>query len=185
MGRGGRREKAGRRSGWKHSETQTIRVPKVFAAQLLEHARRLDSGEDLEFVQEVSEQTQDLPPVSNPDQIDIWSYLSEPLDFETDSKTPSYGISLSFVESVTDSNTPPKKPDELRWLSSRRAHQVAVERGYLLTSGGFRAWANRNSDKCLQDYSLRRLPSLLAGDNSVPTFEDVQYGISQDDVLEF
>jgi hypothetical protein len=47
VGRGGHREGSGRKSGWKHSETQTIRVPKIFAAQLLEYARQLDSGSEL------------------------------------------------------------------------------------------------------------------------------------------
>ena len=51
-GRGGSREGSGRKSGWKNADTQTIRVPKVFAAQLLEIARKLDSGEVIETVTE-------------------------------------------------------------------------------------------------------------------------------------
>jgi hypothetical protein len=184
MGRGGHREKAGRKSGWKHSETQTIRVPKVFAAQLLDYARRLDSGEDLELARS-SPELKVLPSVSHPDQIDIFSYLSRSLDFETNSMVLDPEASLPLLESVTDSNIPPKKPDELRWLSSRRAHQVAVERGCSRSLEGFRKWANRNSDKCFQDYSLRKLPSPVKGDSSAPAFEDVQYGISQDGDLEF
>lgn len=50
MPRGGYRENAGRKSGWNHPDTQTIRVPKVYAAQLLEISRRLDNGESIEFV---------------------------------------------------------------------------------------------------------------------------------------
>ena len=50
MPRGGHRENAGRKSGWKHPDTQTIRVPKVYANQLIEIARRLDKGESIEFV---------------------------------------------------------------------------------------------------------------------------------------
>lgn len=46
--RGGYRENAGRKSSWQHAETQTIRVPKVFASQLLQMARRLDNGEGIE-----------------------------------------------------------------------------------------------------------------------------------------
>lgn len=49
-GRGGFREGAGRRSGWINKETQTIRVPKIFAAQLLEIAKKLDEGEVIDFV---------------------------------------------------------------------------------------------------------------------------------------
>jgi hypothetical protein len=47
MGRGGQREGAGRKSGWTHSETQTIRVPKIFVAQILAYARQLDSGSEI------------------------------------------------------------------------------------------------------------------------------------------
>lgn len=52
MSRGGHRENAGRKPSWNHAETQTIRVPKAFAAQLLEVAKRLDRGESVEFVTE-------------------------------------------------------------------------------------------------------------------------------------
>jgi hypothetical protein len=45
--RGGYRENAGRKSSWQHGKTQTIRVPKVFASQLIQIARRLDNGEEI------------------------------------------------------------------------------------------------------------------------------------------
>ncbi|BAY89801.1 MULTISPECIES: hypothetical protein [unclassified Tolypothrix] len=52
--RGGYRENAGRKSGWNHKDTCTIRIPKEFASQLVEIARRLDQGEkidnDTEFI---------------------------------------------------------------------------------------------------------------------------------------
>ncbi len=47
-GRGGWRENAGRKSSWRHSETQTIRVPKVFAPMLMKLAHKLDSGEAID-----------------------------------------------------------------------------------------------------------------------------------------
>lgn len=43
--RGGYRENAGRKSSWNHSDTCTIRIPKPFAEQLIQLARRLDNGE--------------------------------------------------------------------------------------------------------------------------------------------
>jgi len=43
--RGGYRENAGRKSGWNYKDTCTIRIPKAFASQLVELARRLDNGE--------------------------------------------------------------------------------------------------------------------------------------------
>jgi hypothetical protein len=54
-GRGGQRDGAGRKSAWRNGETQTIRVPKVLADQILEIAKRLDSGEVIEFVSESKE----------------------------------------------------------------------------------------------------------------------------------
>ncbi|MBD2515346.1 hypothetical protein H6G93_10040 [Nostoc sp. FACHB-973] len=47
--RGGRRENAGRKPTWNNKDTITIRVPKIVAAQVIELARRLDSGENIEL----------------------------------------------------------------------------------------------------------------------------------------
>lgn len=47
--RGGRRENAGRKATWKNPDTMTIRVPKIIAAQVMEIAHRLDSGEKNDF----------------------------------------------------------------------------------------------------------------------------------------
>lgn len=49
MPRGGHRENAGRKAGWNNPETQTIRVPKALAGQLLEIARKLDEGQFIDF----------------------------------------------------------------------------------------------------------------------------------------
>lgn len=48
-GRGGSRDNAGRKSSWQHSATQTIRVPKVFAHQLVKIAHQLDNGEAIDI----------------------------------------------------------------------------------------------------------------------------------------
>jgi hypothetical protein len=48
-GRGGYRDNAGRKSSWRHSATQTIRVPKVFAQQLVKLAHQLDNGEAIDI----------------------------------------------------------------------------------------------------------------------------------------
>lgn len=50
MSRGGFREKAGRKSGWNNPDTQTIRVPVIFAERLLELAHAMDSGDLVEIV---------------------------------------------------------------------------------------------------------------------------------------
>jgi hypothetical protein len=52
MVRGGRREKAGRKSTWvsgcKFEDTKLIRVPATIANELLEIAHKLDSGEAID-----------------------------------------------------------------------------------------------------------------------------------------
>lgn len=42
-------DNAGRKSSWRHSATQTIRVPKVFAQQLVKLAHQLDNGEAIDI----------------------------------------------------------------------------------------------------------------------------------------
>ena len=41
--RGGYREKAGRKSGWKHPATKTIRVPPEIADQVIDIAKQIDN----------------------------------------------------------------------------------------------------------------------------------------------
>jgi hypothetical protein len=54
MPRGGRREKAGRKSSWisgcKFEETKLIRVPIAISDRLLEIAHKLDNGEVIDLV---------------------------------------------------------------------------------------------------------------------------------------
>ena len=45
MGRGGYRRHAGRKAGWRHGATQTIRVPIALTEELLDIGRKLDRGE--------------------------------------------------------------------------------------------------------------------------------------------
>ena len=47
MGRGGYRQGAGRKAGWRQGQTQTIRVPIALKEQLLKISRQLDRGEDI------------------------------------------------------------------------------------------------------------------------------------------
>ncbi len=47
MGRGGYRQGAGRKAGWRQGQTQTIRVPRALKEQLLKISRQLDRGEDI------------------------------------------------------------------------------------------------------------------------------------------
>lgn len=98
MGRGGQREGAGRKSGWKHPETQTIRVPKIFAAQILDYARQLDAGGGVpehEIPEQVDFETfSELVPTQEvvPGQTSIFDLI----DSETKSKlAPLRGIDLA------------------------------------------------------------------------------------------
>ena len=52
MGRGGHRENAGRKSEWaSSSQTRPIRVPEWMADEVLEFARKLDTRENIDNVQ--------------------------------------------------------------------------------------------------------------------------------------
>ena len=99
MGRGGHRDGAGRKSGWNHAETQTIRVPKVFAAQLMDMARQLDSGEPVNLTASTSsevklEQPIDEPqlPQVHPGQMDIFSLTPEKIESVSESKSVSLSM---------------------------------------------------------------------------------------------
>lgn len=164
MSRGGHRQGAGRKGGWKNSETQVIRVPKIFAVQLLNIARRLDLGEVEIFTLPTSSEVDPVQPIIepeilqvNPDQMDLFSSPSQ------------------TIESVTKSNTRPSRPDGLRWLSSEQAWKVAQKRGCERNLEGFRKWSKRHPEKCSESFSLRGLPVLLRGRSTDPAFEDLQY----------
>lgn len=46
-GRGGQREGSGRPSPWNNKKTVAIRVPEVFAEEVINYARRLDDGQEI------------------------------------------------------------------------------------------------------------------------------------------
>jgi hypothetical protein len=48
MGRGGVRSNSGAKGKWKHGKTKLIRVPEELADQILEFARKLDEGANIE-----------------------------------------------------------------------------------------------------------------------------------------
>ena len=50
MPRGGARENSGRKPKWNLGETKAIRVPVALADMLLEIAKRIDEGENLESI---------------------------------------------------------------------------------------------------------------------------------------
>lgn len=94
MPRGGHRENAGRKTSWKNSETQVIRVPKVFAPQLLKIAKDLDIGQVIDSVPQSHDQPQFLSPVQSiaemstisPGQLSLLDQPSPGNDSVTDSK---------------------------------------------------------------------------------------------------
>ena len=170
MSRGGNREGAGRKAGWKNSETQVIRVPKILAAQILDIARSLDLG--FQVVLTSPEVDQAIQPIAeiqvedpHRDQMDLFSLAA----LTNDSVTQSENLNL---DSVTKSNIPSSKPDGKRWLSSKDAWSLAQKRGCERNLPGFKRWSERNPDKCIQVFSLRRLLS-IRGTSAAPTFEDL------------
>ena len=52
MSRGGYREGAGRKFKWKSGKTKAIRVPEVLADEILNYAKKLDSGK-VQNIQEI------------------------------------------------------------------------------------------------------------------------------------
>ena len=164
MPRGGHRDGAGRKGACKNFETQVIRVPKVFVAQLMDIARRLDLGESEIFTSPNSPEVEPIQPIFeseilqvNPDQMDLFLLPSQ------------------TFESVTESNIRPSRPDGLRWLSSEQAWKVAQTRGCERNLEGFRKWSKRYPEKCREVFSFLRLPVLLKGRSTDPAFEDLLY----------
>lgn len=113
--RGGYRENAGRKSSWNHRDTCTIRIPKPFAEQLVELARRLDNGEMLDTDTESNSRDTDLVTKSiklGTDRLDSPTHLADnqtriDTDTEsnfrdTDSVTKSITASDLDTESVSD-----------------------------------------------------------------------------------
>jgi hypothetical protein len=169
MGRGGCRQGSGRKSSWTNLETQTIRVPKIFVAQILDYARLLDSG------------LEDLDPGAKLTHFDSETVSESILLQESGAGQISI---FEVIDSVSESKTPSKKPDGLKWLSSEQAWEVAKARGCERNLEGFRKWCPRKPQKCLELYGLRKLPVLVKGNSSAPAFEDVQY-LQEADCLDF
>lgn len=105
MGRGGQREGAGRKSGWKHSETQTIRVPKIFAAQVLDYARQLDSEPG---ILEPSLDPEPLPGIS--EQVDSETFSELVLAEEV---SPGQTSIFDLIDSETKSKLGPLRGIDL------------------------------------------------------------------------
>ena len=107
--RGGYRENAGRKSSWNHRDTCTIRIPKPFAEQLVELARRLDNGDIIDIETESNFPGDDSVTKSIIAMtLDIES-LSDPLDklvnidIDTKSNLRDYDIVTNSVNSSSHS----------------------------------------------------------------------------------
>lgn len=61
MNRGGCRRGAGRKPGWRHGRTQTIRVPVALAEQMLEMARKLDMDANMDADIDAGTEKEDSP----------------------------------------------------------------------------------------------------------------------------
>ena len=94
-GRGGYRENAGRKASWNHRDTCTIRIPKTFAMQLVELARRLDNGEKFDIDTESNSPDSDFVTESIPVAPESLSQhtsqqdLPESIDIDTKSNSPA------------------------------------------------------------------------------------------------
>lgn len=104
-GRGGLRENAGRKSSWRHSETQTIRVPKVFALALMKLAHKLDSEETIDTdtksnSEEFDSDTDSNFPLADSVTDSIWSFI----DTDTNSKAGEIAQDRESNQTDTKSN---------------------------------------------------------------------------------
>lgn len=110
--RGGYRENAGRKSSWNHRDTCTIRIPKPFAEQLVELARRLDNGELLDTETESNLRNDDLVTESiklGADRLDSLTHLADnpaKIDTETESNLPDDdSVTQSILASTLDTES--------------------------------------------------------------------------------
>lgn len=99
MSRGGRRDNAGRKSGWINVETKLIRIPVAIEADLMAIAKKLDQGESFE-----------LETKSN--QIEIESVTESQLDSVTDSIK-------EIVDRYKDEYLK-TTPDNTRWTQAKK-----------------------------------------------------------------
>jgi hypothetical protein len=113
MGRGGQREGAGRKSGWTHSETQTIRVPRIFAAQILEYARQLDT----DVFSPCSELVHDQCETSSDPMVMVEDRINTEVD-----EVPGQISIFEVIDSVSESKIVPLRGDQL-------AERFGVNRG--------------------------------------------------------
>jgi hypothetical protein len=114
------------------------------------------------------------PPAVTPDPIPI-----EP-ELKTDLPVVSPG-QLSFLAQEEASSAPangiPAKADGGRWLTTRQAHQAAVDRGFDRNLNAFKGWSGRSIEDCIIKFSLRRLES-PSKSHSSPAFEDLRHADS-------
>ena len=92
MSRGGYREGSGRKSGWNNRETTVIRVPKVFAEQLLQIAQKLDRGEQIEPITKSNSKRIGKVTKSKKRNNSVTQPKIDQLEFDTESK-PKDGLS--------------------------------------------------------------------------------------------
>lgn len=151
MPRGGKRDGAGRPSGWKHKETKLVRVPVAIADQLMDIAQKLDKGEILDFVTDSKVvQASSHVPAS---QMTVW---------EADESS-----------SFSDDEVPNVANGE-RWLTTKQAFELAGKRGCNRNLNGFKGWSRRSPGKCLELYGLRKLEH-HSNSRKAPGYEDTRW----------
>ncbi|MBD2359196.1 hypothetical protein H6G41_32210 [Tolypothrix sp. FACHB-123] len=115
--RGGYRENAGRKSGWNHKDTCTIRIPKEFASQLVEIARRLDKGEEIDNDTESINKEKDLVTksklVGSLGDREFVHQSESPFDIDTKSKSLVDDTVTESMSSSVQSLTQLQKQQEL------------------------------------------------------------------------
>jgi len=105
--RGGYRDNSGRKSGWKNTDTCTIRIPKTFASQIIELARRLDNGDTFDNDTESNSTENDL--VTQSIFVDSQGELESSIDIDTKS---NLATDDTVTESILDKSDTSKRLEQ-------------------------------------------------------------------------
>jgi hypothetical protein len=150
---------------------------------LRENSRLL--GELLDRITKIESKSEPVPQslVSVPVIDSVPGQLDLPISREVAIEpTQAPELSPSSLLSELDGSPPalswdtiPSKFDGGQWLTTKQAHEKAIQRGCTLDSlSKFKTFGYEHPDKCLEEFSLRKLPRGRRG-NAAPTYEDTTH----------
>ena len=145
MSRGGKRNNAGRKSGWVNLETKLIRIPVAIESQLMAIAKKLDRGESIDLetksieIESVTEsKVIDIETVTNSENpnndlvTESKGYQVEqieliPIVLQSNKLEPLSQTDLAIRFKVSDRAIRNHKSDLLEWSKSKDPDDIAWE----------------------------------------------------------